>query len=183
MFPLQKRKLIRGAAAHVKAGLGIGADYVADHIPFYIPFNGRVETYYGKEGGNWLRLIRPNGDRIELAHLSKYQIKSGNAVAGQLGGVTGNTGAITTGPHFHIQIFNSKGVRLDPETYLWDSSLKQDNMFRTYKGTIYLLAAGYWIAVSTTGDQFKQDWQMSDFPPEMTEAQFKAFPVNKRTIK
>jgi hypothetical protein len=183
MFPLQKRILIRGAAAHVKAGLGIAADYVADYMPFSIPFSGKVETYYGIEGGNWLRLTRPNGDKIELAHLSKYQVKNGNAVEGQLGGITGNTGAITTGAHLHIQIFNKSGKRLDPETYNWNSSLKQDNMFRTYKGTIYLLGAGFWIAVSTSGDEFKKDWNISEFPPEMTEAQFKAFPVNKRTIK
>jgi murein DD-endopeptidase MepM/ murein hydrolase activator NlpD len=120
MFPLKQRTLIRGAAAHVKAGLGIAADYVAINIPFVIPFDGRVETYWGTEGGNWLRLIRPNGDRIELAHLSKYAIKNGPAKAGQAGGVTGNTGAITTGPHLHIQIFNKAGKRLDPETYNWE---------------------------------------------------------------
>jgi hypothetical protein len=120
MFPLKQRTLIRGAAAHVKAGLGIAADYVADYVPFVIPFDGKVETYFGPEGGNWLRLIRPNGDKIELAHLSKYSIKNGQAKAGQTGGVTGNTGSITTGPHLHIQIFNKAGKRLDPETYNWE---------------------------------------------------------------
>lgn len=119
MFPLQKRTLIRGAAAHVTAGLGIGADYVAEYAPFVIPFTGRVETYFGPEGGNWLRLTRSNGDKIELAHLSKYEVKPGNATEGQIGGVTGNTGSITAGPHLHIQIINRASKRLDPETYDW----------------------------------------------------------------
>lgn len=119
MFPLQDRILIRGAAAHVRAKLGIGADYRANYVPFFIPFDGKVETYWGNEGGNWLRLIRPNGDRIELAHLSHYSVTKGNVKAGQLGGITGNSGAITDYAHLHIQIFNKAGKRLDPETYDW----------------------------------------------------------------
>ena len=183
MFPLKKRDLIRGAAAHVKAGLGIGADYEANYISFYIPFDGVVSTYWGTEGGNWLRLTRPNGDKIELAHLSKYQIRSGHAVAGQIGGVTGNTGAITTRPHLHIQIFNKAGQRLDPEKYDWgDLSLIQDSMLRTFKGTIYALVAGYWVAVGNSFPDFQMDFGGQN-APEMTEAQFRAFPVNKRTIK
>lgn len=122
MFPLQSRKLIRGCASHIKTGLGCAADYEAVYIPFYIPFSGKVETYHGTQGGNWLRLIRDdNGDKIELAHLSAYEIKSGHANAGQRGGITGNTGTITTGPHLHIQIINKTGQRLDPETYNWSS--------------------------------------------------------------
>lgn len=129
MFPLKKRQLIRGANAHVKAGLGIGADYVANYDMFYIPFDGVVETYYGKEGGNWLRLTRPNGDKIEFAHLSQYAARDGAVKEGQPGGVTGNTGSITTGPHLHIQIFNKQGKRLDPETYPWTM----------YKQTIFII--------------------------------------------
>jgi hypothetical protein len=122
MFPLAKRKLIRGFQAHIKAGLGGAADYEANYIPFDIPFDGTVQTYYGPEGGNWLRLIRDdNGDKIELAHLSKYAIKSGHAKAGQLGGTTGNTGSITDYPHLHIQILRN-GKRLDPESYSWEST-------------------------------------------------------------
>jgi hypothetical protein len=119
MFPLRKRQLIRGCQAHINAGLGCAADYEANYIPFYIPFDGVVTTYWGDEGGNWLRLTRPNGDKIEFAHLSKYAIRSGKAKAGQLAGFTGNTGSITTRPHKHIQIINKYGKRLNPETYDW----------------------------------------------------------------
>jgi hypothetical protein len=134
MFPLRKRQLIRGCQAHINAGLGCAADYEANYAPFYIPFNGKVETYWGTEGGNWLRLIRPNGDKIELAHNSKYAIKPGDAVAGQLGGTTGNTGSITTRPHLHIQIFNKSGKRLNPETYDWGDYMNP-NIKTQKKGT------------------------------------------------
>jgi hypothetical protein len=119
MFPLKKRELIRGFQAHVKAGLGGAADYKANYEDLFLPFDGQVETYYGKQGGNWLRLIRDNGDRIEFAHLSKYLIKPGYHTEGTKAAITGNTGQITTGPHKHIQIVRN-GKRLDPETYDWN---------------------------------------------------------------
>jgi hypothetical protein len=122
MFPLKERVLIRGAEGHLKAGLGVGADYRAKYQPFVIPFDGRVETYWGKQGGNWLRLIRPNGHRIELAHLQSYAVKSGVVEEGQPGGITGNTGEVTDFPHLHIQIFDKQGKRLDPEQYDWGSN-------------------------------------------------------------
>jgi hypothetical protein len=124
MFPLTKRKLIRGAQAHVAAGLGIGADYVADKKILCAPFDGRIETYWGKQGGNWLRLYRANGDKIEFAHLQNYIKKNGMVKEGEPIAITGNTGQVTTGPHLHIQIFN-QGKRLDPESYLWETSMPQ----------------------------------------------------------
>jgi Peptidase family M23 len=124
MFPLKNRILTRGCQAHINAGLPCAADYRANHTPFQIPFTGTVQTYHNKTGGNWLRLIRDdNGDKIELAHLSEYYIKSGHAQAGDLGGVTGNTGTWTTGPHLHIQIINKQGKYLDPEKYDWQTPM------------------------------------------------------------
>lgn len=119
MFPLKQRTLIRGALAHEKAGLGAAADYVADKDNLYLPFDGTITTYFGNQGGNWLRLNRAdNGDQIEFAHLERFILTSGTHKAGELCAITDNTGEITTGPHLHIQIFR-KGVRLDPETYDW----------------------------------------------------------------
>lgn len=182
MFPLSKRKLIRGAMAHIKAGLGAGADYEAVYTGFKIPFDGIAKKYHGTEGGNWLRVTRPNGDQIELAHLSEYQVSDGTVKEGQNGGITGNTGSITTGPHLHIQIIRS-GKRLDPEKYDWgDSKLNDGTMFRTYQKTIYLLVAGYWLAVATSYEQFLADFG-GVTAPEMTTEQFKAYPVTRPTIK
>lgn len=119
MFFLEKRKLIRGAAEHVRDGLGIGADYVAHYVIVYAPKDGIGSTFYGPQGGNWYRLRLTDGSKIEFAHLSKY-LKLGKVKEGDKIAITGNTGKITTGPHLHVQIFKD-GVRLDPEKYLWDN--------------------------------------------------------------
>ncbi len=119
MFPLKKRKLVLSAAGHVAQGRGIAADYEADFITDYVPFNGTLSNYWGTEGGNWVRLTRPNGDKIEMAHHSKYLHAGGQAKEGQEQAVTGNSGSITAGPHLHIQIINKAGKRLDPEKYDW----------------------------------------------------------------
>ena len=55
-------------------------------------------------------------------------------------------------------------------------------MFRTYQKTIYLLVAGYWLAVATSYEQFLKDFG-GVTAPEMTEQQFKAYPVTRPTIK
>ena len=183
MFPLAERILIRGCQAHIKAGLGCGGDYRAVYTGFKIPFDGVAFKFKESGGGNWLRITRPNGDRIELAHLSEYHVSNGKVAEGQNGGITGNTGTITTGPHLHIQIFDKKGKRLDPEKYDWgDSKLNDGTMFRTYQKTIYLLVAGYWLAVATSYEQFLADFG-GVTAPEMTEQQFKAYPVTRPTIK
>lgn len=120
MFPLRKRKLIRGIQAHINAGLEGAADYVANKDELFLPFDGIVKRYYGKQGGNWLRLTRANGDKIEMAHLDKYLIPNGGYEEGTKGAFTGNTGQLTTGPHLHIQIIDKNGNRLDPEAYDWN---------------------------------------------------------------
>jgi hypothetical protein len=191
MFPLQQRIIIPGrdAAGHVKAGLGIGVDYRAVYVPFYVPFNGVATQFIGPQGGLQFKLLRPNGDRIELFHLKSITVPLGNVTAGQMGGITGNSGHLYPGgpsyePHLHLQIFNKAGIRLDPEQYFWEElSLKLDNMHRTYQGTIYALVSGFWVAIFTTGEQYKADWNVSEYPPVMTAAQFEAFPVHKRVIR
>ena len=120
MFPLKERKLIRGFDAHIKAGLGGAADYRANYVTLYAPFDGRIETYKGVQGGNWLRLIRDNGDKIEFAHLSKYIRTGGSVKEGERIAITGNTGEVTDYAHKHIQIIR-KNKRLDPEKYNWES--------------------------------------------------------------
>lgn len=123
MFPLKQRKLIRGCQAHINAGLGCGADYVANYVDLFSPFIGKVEIYSGVQGGKWLRLTRTNGDAIEFAHLDKYLVQNGDQVqAGLLIAKTGNTGTVTTGPHLHVQIFRD-GKRLDPEQYNWEDAV------------------------------------------------------------
>ena len=116
IFFLKQKKLIRGAEAHIKAGLGIGTDYEAKFVELYAPCDGIIDIWWGNQGGNWLRIIRPNGDKLEFAHLSKYLKTSGPCKEGELIAITGNTGKVTDFPHCHVQIFVDS-VRIDPEKY------------------------------------------------------------------
>lgn len=123
MFPLKEKILIRGCQAHINAGLGCGADYVAKYVPFYAPFSLPQEQYFGQQGGNWLRMsFEKEGSiyALEFAHLDRYYVPSGKMVKkGDIIAMTGNTGQITTDPHLHIQIFKD-GKRIDPEKFDWD---------------------------------------------------------------
>ena len=130
MFPLRKRILIRGAKEHVADGLGVAADYQTQGIwigdllswskkKLYAPFSGRCWAWNEKNGGKWVSLKRKNGDVIEMAHLDRRfvnsterHVKKGTTIA-----YTGNSGALTTGSHLHLQIKNKAGKRLDPEKY------------------------------------------------------------------
>lgn len=120
MFPLKHRHLINSAAQHIKDGKGMGADYEADYVELFAPFNGICEWKWGVEGGWWWKLYRDNGDIIEMAHNSHVYLFEGRVIAGECVAITGNTGKKTTGPHLHIQIFNRSGQRLDPEKYNWE---------------------------------------------------------------
>lgn len=121
MFPLKNRSLIRGCQAHKLAGLGCGADYVANYQNLYMPFTGTITgQYFGTQGGNWLIITDPDGNSLEFAHLDKYICKEGEKVKqGEVIAITGNTGHVTTGPHLHIQIIDNKNRRIDPEKYNW----------------------------------------------------------------
>lgn len=138
MFPLRKRKIIRGCRAHIRAGLLCAEDDEATvFTPVYAPFDGEITTYQGFQGGNWSRLTRINGDRIEMAHLHSYVVTRGKVREGDLIAYTGNTGRLTSGPHLHIQIIDKNGQRLDPATYLWDN----DDMSEELKAQVKRLHA------------------------------------------
>ncbi len=169
MFPLKTRKLIRGAAAHVKAGLGIAADYQANYVPLYTPFAGKIETYWGHDGGNWLRLIRPNGDRLEFAHLSKYLQTGGTVSEGEQIAVTGNTGAITDYPHLHVQIFKD-GKRFDPEAYQWTPMQMNIKVFSnvTWNPDIHLIEARNLL----------KEWSGVDVSFQVEQVSYEAIPIS-----
>ena len=138
MFPLKVRTLIRGCQAHIRAGLGCGGDYSAYYVPLYASHTGGLyEPYWYKlglgQGGKWVGIKRPNGDRIEFSHLSSYIRKSGSVVAGEKIAITGNTGTVTDFAHLHVQIFDKFGRRLDPETYAWDEPTGSMNIPKTFK--------------------------------------------------
>lgn len=117
MWTINNRKLIRGAKEHIAAGLGAGADYVANYEEIASPIDGIVEKIYtGNEGGNWLWIKDAKGRSWQFAHLSNRScIKNDQIKQGQIIAKSGNTGTITTNPHLHIQVIDKNGERLDPE--------------------------------------------------------------------
>ena len=136
MFPIERRKLIRGCEAHKRAGLGCAGDYVAYYVLLFAPFKGAVKSWWGWQGGQWLTLTRDNGDKIQFAHLSQYHKRTGEVEEGELLAWTGNTGRLTTDPHLHIQIKDKNGNRLDPENYDWEDSTKREKKQSTTNGEI-----------------------------------------------
>lgn len=133
MFPLAQRKFVHyywsTAAGHIARGLGIACDWEAVYTELWCPFKGTLYAFQSYDGGNWLRVTRPNGDRIEFAHLSTRLKKSGPCNPGELIAYTGNTGATTSGPHLHCQIFVN-GKRVDPDRYNWEDGLDVKAIFR-----------------------------------------------------
>ena len=170
-----------------------GTDYAKENDPVYAPFNGSILKLYGTEGGNTIWFY-PEGKKemIRFLHLQKI-LKVGKVKEGEKIAVVGHTGLVRppgiAGSHTHIDIskngkleLNNKSNFQNPETYKWESLTNDGTMFRTYNKTIYLLVAGYWLAVATSYEQFLQDFG-GVTAPEMTEDQFRAFLVTRPTIK
>lgn len=161
-FPLKKRRLIRGCAAHKAAGLSCGADYEAKYEPVYSPEKGKVlKRYYGNEGGNWLWIEGVSGRVWEFAHLSSYKVKQGDTVkAAQEIAISGNTGKITTGPHLHLQIIkpgyggNPSSPRLDPEIELKGATLPGTTPPMSYDNKLIRLGTSLNYALVIRGKKY-----------------------------
>lgn len=124
-FPLEEQKIIRGCAAHIRAGLGCALDYVASYVTLYAPVSGQLSSFNEVGGGLWLRLDGDDGYRYEFAHLSERRANR-RVWAGDIIGKTGNTGIITAGPHLHVQIF-LKGKRVNPENVFQGAAIPGTN--------------------------------------------------------
>ncbi len=62
--------------------------------------------------GKWVLIEHANGLSTLYGHLSSIAVSNGQKVStGQLIGHSGNTG-YTTGPHLHLSVFASKGVKI-----------------------------------------------------------------------
>jgi hypothetical protein len=93
-----------------------GQDYKANYVNVYAPFDCTCDSFSDNGGGLWLQFHHDNY-LIMIAHLSKV-IKTGHVASGEVVGVTGNSGAYTTGPHAHVQI-KDNGKLIDPERFNW----------------------------------------------------------------
>lgn len=151
MFPIKKKILTHDSAWHLKMGEGMGADYEAEYVDLFMPFDGQISAPYPwppyiGTGGYWLACTKADGDKIEMAHLSERYIKSGFVKQGTLIGKTGWTGRWRGNkPHLHIQIFRD-GKRIPPEDYNWDE------VNETLEQTIIRLFVHVWGRVPFIGE-------------------------------
>lgn len=76
-----------------------------------------------QDGGNTVIVLHKNNYISIYKHLSVLSTKSNNVVqAGELIGLSGSTGEVTTGPHLHLELWNS-GKYLNPLDFIsgWEN--------------------------------------------------------------
>lgn len=130
MFPLKTRK-VYGYVFGQKTwytGKHLGVDYSASKgTELYAPSDGTILSQTkGVQGGNTI-LFKPKGKNVVMRfmHLNDFATHGGAVKSGQVIAHTGNTGALTTGAHLHIDIsknalnINNFANFLDPEKYAW----------------------------------------------------------------
>lgn len=130
MFPLKVRKVggyTFGQRTWYTAH-HLGVDYAAiKGTALFAPFNGTIVSQMrGVQGGNTI-LFHPDGkdEVIRFMHLDRFVTKGGRVKEGDLIAYTGNTGAMTTGAHLHLDVSKHAlniynfGNFLDPEKYNW----------------------------------------------------------------
>ena len=99
-------------------GLDIRAYY---NTPVYAPGAG-VAEFVGRKGGFGKTIIINHGFGYKtlFAHLNKYKIKKGQKVTrGDLIGLSGSSGSLSTGPHLHYEVRHN-GIVLNPRNFIFD---------------------------------------------------------------
>lgn len=101
-----------------------GLDFLANTgEEVFAPGDGKV-TFVGIRGG-YGKVIRINHDygyETIYGHLSKYKVKKGQVVKrGELIGLTGNSGSLSTGPHLHYEVRHN-GVCLNPRNFIFEET-------------------------------------------------------------
>lgn len=111
IWPVNSKRITqykKGSHHGVDVGVPIGTRLVA-------PEGGKV-VYAGTSSsgyGKYVKIRTADGKDIILGHMSEIDISAGqNVRAGQLVGLSGNTGN-STGPHVHIEVRKGSGF-LDP---------------------------------------------------------------------
>lgn len=96
-------------------------------IDYRVPAGTKIEasgagtvksTDYNYGGGNLLTIEHPGGISTIYGHLASFSVKPGEKVtAGEEVGISGNTGAYTTGPHL---LFGAKvgKTNIDPKSII-----------------------------------------------------------------
>ena len=140
-FPLDQRAIggyIFGQKAwySLPYSAHLGVDYKASYVNLYAPCEGDIIYQgYGLQGGNTihLKIVRDGVTYIvRFMHLKRFIRGLGHVAEGELIGVTGNSGVLTTGAHLHIDISVGSIVLptllkpfptnfIDPEKFNWSN--------------------------------------------------------------
>ena len=89
--------------------------------PVYAPGSGKVE-FVGRRGGLGKTIIVNHGFGYKTlyGHLNKYKVKKGQRITrGELIGLTGSSGNLSTGPHLHYEVRHN-GIALNPRNFIFD---------------------------------------------------------------
>ena len=99
-----------------------GVDMLANTgTSVYAPGAGKVE-FVGRKGGFGKTIIINHGFGYKTlyGHLSKYKVKRGQKIKrGDLIGLTGSSGKLSTGPHLHYEVRHN-GIALNPRNFIFD---------------------------------------------------------------
>ena len=99
-----------------------GVDFLSYYnTPIYAPGGGVVE-FLGRKGGFGKTIIINHGFGYKTlyAHLNKYKVRKGqNIKRGDLIGLTGSSGSLSTGPHLHYEVRHN-GIALNPRNFIFD---------------------------------------------------------------
>ena len=99
-----------------------GLDFVADYnTPVYAPGSGVVEFAEIKGGlGKTIVINHGFGYKTLYGNLNKFKVKEGQKVnRGDLIGLTGSSGSLSTGPHLHYEVKHN-GIALNPRNFIFD---------------------------------------------------------------
>lgn len=116
-------------------GKHLGTDYaVAIGAPVYMPASGTVRSVLTTyDVGKQIEVSGDDGYYYRFLHLSRQDVAVGqNLAEGQLIGLSGDTGAGSTGPHLHLDIRKPSvwsaafSNYIDPEQYLKGSEKEHD---------------------------------------------------------
>lgn len=172
MFPLRERK-IGGFTFGQKTWYSsrhLGVDYVAAKgTQLFAPFDGEItRQFWGVQGGNTI-WFKPKGQTVVMRfmHLADFVGHTGQVKSGQVIGHTGNSGALTKGPHLHldismvfVNIYDFSNF-LDPEKYDWkdDNTIDVPSSSSDEKGELYGMDVSHYQKINW--DKVKTDFVLS----------------------
>jgi len=99
-----------------------GIDFLAYYnTPVYAPGDGIIEFADRKGGlGKTIIINHDFGYKTLFGHLNKFKVKKGQKVKrGDLIGLTGSSGSLSTGPHLHYEVKHN-GIALNPRNFIFD---------------------------------------------------------------